>query len=269
MKFDLHVHTTHSDGTFTPKEIVDLARKIKLSGIAITDHDTTSGLEIALKYSKSFNDLTIIPGIELSCVHENEEVHILGYYINYNDSNLINTTNKIKKSRVERGLKIIEKLNQLGLDININDVNKFTNNNFVGRPHVARALISRGYVSNMEEAFEKYIKLGAPAYVERYKISIKETINLIKSIGGIPILAHPGLIKNKKILKYCLNKGIKGLEAIHPKHSKEDVHYLIEFAKRNNLLITGGSDFHGDRGYNELLLGKYYVGANTILQLRR
>lgn len=120
----------------------------------------------------------------------------------------------------------------------------------------------------MEEAFEKYLKLGAPAYVERYKISIEETILLIKDIGGVPILAHPGLIKNKEILNYCLNKGIKGVEAIHPKHSKEDVLYLIEFAKKNKLLVTGGSDFHGDRNDDGILLGQYYVGLNTILQLK-
>lgn len=268
MKFDLHVHTNHSDGIYTPKEIVDLARNINLSGISITDHDTTSGVEIAMKYSDAFQDITIIPGIELSCVHENEEVHILGYYIDYKNTNIINITNDLKVARIERGMKIIEKINLLGLELKIKDVEKFTKTNFIGRPHIARALIDKGYVSTMEEAFEKYLKLGAVAYVERYKISILDTINLIKNAGGVPILAHPGLIKNKEILIYCLNKGIKGLEAIHSKHKKKDVTYLIEFAKKNNLIITGGSDFHGDRNYNKLNLGKYYVGINTILQLR-
>ena len=120
----------------------------------------------------------------------------------------------------------------------------------------------------MEEAFERYLKLGTPAYVERYKITIRQTINLINQAGGIPILAHPGLIKNKKILNYCVSQGIKGIEAIHSKHKEKDILYLIEFAKKNNLVITGGSDFHGDRGHKQLILGRYYVGINTILQLK-
>ncbi|HZK33469.1 MAG TPA: PHP domain-containing protein [Tissierellaceae bacterium] len=267
MKYDLHIHTNYSDGIYSPEEVVDLARTVNLSGIAITDHDTTSGVEIAIKYSKTLNDLTIIPGIELSCVYRNEEVHILGYYIDYKNPDLLNITNKLINSRIERGVKTVNKINELGLKLDIKDVKKFTTTEFIGRPHIARALILKGYVTSIEEAFEKYLKFGAPAYVERYKISITETINLIKNAGGIPVLAHPGLIKNKEILNYCVEKGIKGIEVIHSEHCKKDVLYLIEFAKINNLVRTGGSDFHGDRDHNELLLGKYYVGQNTILQL--
>lgn len=268
MKYDLHVHTNHSDGIFTPEKVVDLARDAKLGGIAITDHDTTTGVEIGIEYSKKFNDITVIPGIELSCVYRKEEVHILGYYIDYKNPNLIDITNKLINARIHRGIKTVSKINQLGLELDIEDVKKFTNTDFIGRPHVARALISKGYVSNVGEAFEKYLKFGGPAYVERYKISVEETINLIKSVGGIPVLAHPGLINNEEILNYCVRKGIKGVEAIHSKHSKKDVLYLIEFAKKNNLVITGGSDFHGDRGQGQLLLGEYYVGENTIQQLK-
>ncbi len=268
MKFDLHVHTNHSDGMFSPEEVIDLARNLDLKGIAITDHDTTSGLQIANEYVENFPGFEVIPGIEFSCVHQGEEVHILGYYINSEDTNIIYITNELKSSRLERGKKMIEKINQLGLDLNIFDIQQFDKGKVLGRPHIARALVSKGYVRNINEAFEKYLKLGAPAYVERYKITIDETINLIKNAGGIPVLAHPGLIKNKKILDYCVKSGIQGIEVIHSKHSNSDVSYLIEFAKENNLIITGGSDFHGDRGKNRLLLGQYYVGKNTISQLR-
>lgn len=268
MKFDLHVHTNHSDGIFSPKDIVDLARSINLDGIAITDHDITSGLQDVIEYSKGFKDLKIIPGIEFGCVHQGEEVHILGYYIDYKNSKLIKVTEKLKKAREERGIKIIEKLNQLGFKINIEDVKKLTKNNFIGRDHIARALTNKGYTKNVEEAFEKYLKLGGPAYVKRYKITIEETINLIIELNGIAVLAHPGLINNKKILSYCVEKGIKGIEAIHPRHSKNDVQYLLNFAYENKLLTTGGSDFHGNRGNGDLRLGKYYVGNNIILQLK-
>lgn len=267
LKFDLHVHTNHSDGIFSPKEIVDLARNNNLKGIAITDHDTVSGAQVAMKYSKKFNNLKVIPGIELSCVYKEEEVHILGYYIDCDNTSIVDTSKKLKNSRFKRGIQMIDKINQLGLKLEIQDVKRFTQNDFIGRPHIARALIYKGHVHSIVEAFEKYLKLGAPAYVERYKITIKETINLITQAGGVPILAHPGLIKNKRILNYCVEQGIKGVEAIHSKHNKEDVLYLIKFAQKNNLLITGGSDFHGDSEHGQPLLGEYYVGLNTILQL--
>lgn len=267
MKFDLHVHTSHSDGIYSPKEVVDLARNINLSGIAITDHDTTSGLKVAMEYSDQFNDLKIIPGIEFSCVYKEEEVHILGYYLDYNNSNLIELTKTIKNSRKKRGIRIIEKINKLGLKLSLEDVEKFAKTDFLGRDHIARALISKGYAKDTKDAFEKYLKLGGPAYVKRYKITIEETINLVKELGGVAVLAHPGYIKNKDIIQYCVKKGIQGVEVLHPGHSKKDVQYLLKFAKENNLITTGGSDFHGNRGVNELLLGKYYVGQDKILQL--
>lgn len=267
MKFDLHVHTNHSDGIYSPEKVIDLAMKMNINGIAITDHDTISALQVAINYSRKFDNFKIIPGVEISSIYEGEEVHILGLYIDYKNTSIIDTTNNIKKSRIERGIKIVEKINKLGLKLDLKEVKKFAKKDFIGRPHIARALIHKGYVENMEEAFEKYLKLGAPAYVERYKITIEETVNLIKNAGGIPILAHPGLIKNKEIISHCVEKGILGLEGIHSKHTKKDVAFSIDFAKKNNLILTGGSDFHGDRGKGEILLGKYYVGTDTILQL--
>ncbi len=268
MIFDLHVHTNHSDGLFSPEEVIDLAVKQKLDGIAITDHDTVTAIETAIAYSNNYYNFRIIPGIEFSCVYNDEEVHILGYFINYKDLNLIKVTNKLKKSRLTRGVEMVYKLNKLGLKLSIEEVKKFSGEKYIGRPHIARALIKKGYVTDISEAFTKYLDRGKPAYVERYKITINETISLIKNLGGIAILAHPGILKDKTIVNHCISLGIDGLECIHSKHSKEDTDYLIDISKSNNLIITGGSDFHGDLINEEIILGKYFVNIDNIPEFK-
>ncbi|SHE31549.1 hypothetical protein SAMN02745784_00320 [Tissierella praeacuta DSM 18095] len=268
MIFDLHVHTNHSDGIFSPEQIVDLAVKVNLDGIALTDHDTITGIESAIKYANRYNNFMVIPGIEFGCTFKDEEVHILGYFINYQDNNLIKITNKLKDARLTRGIEMVKKLNILGLEISLDEVREFSGEEYIGRPHIARALIKNGYVTDIQEAFHKYLDRGKPAYVERYRITIDETISLIKNIGGIAILAHPGILKNKDIISHCISLGIDGLECIHSKHSKEDMEYLINISKSNNLIITGGSDFHGDLVNGELILGKYFVNIDTIPQFK-
>lgn len=267
MKFDLHVHTNNSDGIYSYKEVIDLSIRRGLNGIAITDHDNIDGLDGAINYSQTFKSFEIIPGIELSSVFQGKEVHILGYYINYKDKSIIDITKEIKDSRVLRGYKIIEKLNNLGLNITIEEVKLLAREGFIGRPHIARSLINKGYVNNITEAFDMYLKIGAPAYVSRYKISIHEIIQLINKIGGISVLAHPGLINNKDIVDYCISKGINGIECIYPMHDINQVNYFLNIAKNNKLIATGGSDFHGDRS-KEIILGKYYVGQKIINQMK-
>ncbi len=266
MKFDLHTHTNNSDGIYSPSEVLHLAIKKNLSGIAITDHDNIDGIENAVKYSSNFNEFKLIPGIEFSSVYKGHEVHILGYFIDYKNKNLIELTREIKESRVIRGEKIVRKINSMGININIEEVRKYSKENFIGRPHIARALIQKKYVESIDKAFEKYLGIDAPAYVERYKINIDEVINLIKEVHGISVLAHPGLIKDKNIIDYCISRGINGLECIYPKHTETDVSYFLDKCRDENLIITGGSDFHGDR-YKNILLGDYYVGINTINQM--
>lgn len=266
MKFDLHTHTNNSDGIYSPNKLIDLAVKRGLFGIAITDHDNIDGLEEAIDYAFKYNNFKIIPGIEFSTVHSGHEVHILGYFIDYKNETLIELTRDIKKSRIERGSKIVTKINELGMELNIDEVKEFSGENFMGRPHIARALIKRGYVENISEAFTKLIGIDAPAYVDRYKIEIGEVISLIKEIGGISVIAHPGLIKDKKIIDYCIEKGINGIECIYPKHSKDQFDCFFDKANHNELIVTAGSDFHGDRSKN-VLLGKYYVGIDTIRQM--
>ncbi|MBU5426596.1 PHP domain-containing protein [Tissierella pigra] len=262
MFFDLHIHTNHSDGLYSPNEVVDLAIEKNLKGIAITDHDTVTGIEIALEYGKKHNDFIIIPGIEFSCIFEDEEVHILGYFIDYKNKELIDLTNTLRKSRWNRGIDMIKKVNELGMTLTLEDVMEFSGKGYIGRPHIARAMIKKGYISNVSEGFDKFLDRGKPAYVDRYKISVGEIISLIKNIGGISILAHPGLLKNKEIIDYCISLDINGLECIHSKHSEEDTNLLMNIAKRNNLIITGGSDFHGDSKDGKELLGNYFINID-------
>lgn len=255
MKFDLHVHTTYSDGLLKPQEVVDLAIKRNLQGISITDHDTVLGIEEAIDYSKKYKGFKIIPGIELGSIFNNEEVHILGYNFDYKNEKIISTTQKLVNSRLDRGIRIIEKLNSLGIHISLEDVMKHVSKNLLGRPHIARAMIDYKYVNNIGEAFDQYLNIGKPAYVERYHLSIEETIILIENLGGISVLAHPGLLKDKSIIDYCISKGISGIECIHSKHSLKEFLFYKEIANREDLIITGGSDFHGD----QMILGDFYI----------
>lgn len=267
MLVDLHVHTNCSDGLLTPQQVVDLALKKELDGIAITDHDTISALESAIEYSKKYN-IVVIPGIELGCVFKGEEVHILGYFIDYNSMDIIKTTEKLRKNRITRALEMVNRINSLGMELTFEEVKRFSKDDFVGRPHIARALVEKGYFSSIEEAFENLLERGKPGYVERKTLELKETINLIHRVNGIAILAHSGLLKNKEIIDYCINNRIDGLEVIHSKHKEADVEYLLDVANKHNLIATGGSDCHGRIINGDYLMGKYYVNLNYIPEMK-
>lgn len=265
---DLHVHTTHSDGIFTPEEVVDLAYNKGLNAIAITDHDTISGIEPAIIRSQKYKNLYVIPGIEFSCTYLNEEVHLLGYFIDYRLSDIINVTKVLKEERYLRGVKIISKLNDIGINISVDEVKKNIKGSLIGRPHIGRTLIEKKYVSSVEEAFNKYLGKNKPAYVERFKLEISETINLIHKANGLAVLAHPGLIKEKNIINDLIAKGIDGIEVIHSKHSHKDVLDNIDLADAYGLFKTGGSDFHGDKRNGEYILGSYYINLNHIEEMK-
>lgn len=259
MKFDLHVHTSFSDGKFSPKEVVNKSVEKGLNGIGITDHDTVSGIDSAIEESKKYKDFSIIPGIEFSSIYLDEEVHILGYFIDYNDDELLKATEILINSRQDRAEKIISKLNEVGISINMKDVLEHSGKN-IGRLHIAEALVKKRVVGHTQEAFELYLGRGKPAYVERYKLSTKDAIKLIHDTGGIAVLAHPGLLKNKDVIEYTISSGINGIECVHSKHNSNDIKRFKKLAKDNNLLITGGSDFHGVPD----ILGNYYVDFESV-----
>ncbi|MDI6604840.1 MAG: PHP domain-containing protein [Thermoanaerobacteraceae bacterium] len=252
---DLHIHSTASDGTNSPSEIVKLAKEKGLNTISLTDHDTVDGIEEALKKANELN-IEIIPGIELNSNDGEQEVHMLGYFINYKDNKLKSRLKKIIDSRIVRANTIIEKLNNLNISITMKDVLEFANEKFIGRPHIARAMIKKNYVKTVKEAFEKYIGEGGPAYVPRtYRLYPQDSIKYIIEAGGIPVLAHPVLLKDKNIISNLMNNGLKGIEVYHSKQSSEESKYYYKFALENNLVITGGSDFHGIEVDGKDLLG--------------
>lgn len=265
---DLHIHTTFSDGLLTPEEVVDLAAKKELDGIAITDHDTTLGIDRAIERSKIYKDIQVIPGIEFSCIYNTEEIHILGYFIDYKSPDLVQLTDNLILERRNRGYKIIDRLNTLGINITIDDVKKFSGENNIGRPHIARALIEKGWVHNIDEAFNKYLEMGKAAYIERYKLSIEDAIDIIHKSKGIAVIAHPGLIKNKDIIYHCIKIGIDGIETVHSKHSKKEIEFYTKLANEHNLINTGGSDCHGELIDGDYMLGKYYIYLDDFNRMK-
>lgn len=260
---DLHIHTTASDGLKTPEEIVDLANQNNMYAISITDHDTINGIQRAIDRSKLIKCKTIIiPGIELSSSLENYDVHILGYFIDYRSSNLLSLSNKLIEHRSERIWKMITKLNNLGIKITVQDVKAQSKNDYIGRPHIAKTLQEKKYVNNIAEAFDLYLEKGKPAYVERYKLEVNECINLIHDIGGVAVLAHPGLIDNLKIVDKVINMGIDGIEVVHSKHNSEEIKLYKQMAFKHGLVMTGGSDYHGGLKDDELIFGSYCIDLN-------
>jgi len=265
---DLHIHTTASDGVLAPKEVLKWAFKKGLKAISITDHDTVSGMTEALSINK-LTDLEIIPGIELNSEHNDEEVHVLGYYFNYNNKGFLEKLREIQQFRHDRAIKMIRKLNHLNIDINIDEVKYISNGESVGRPHIAQALINKGYAKDIKSAFKDYIGIGCPAYVGRYKLSTKQAIMMINDADGVPVLAHPGLLKDESKLNDILDQGFSGIEVYHSKHDNKTVKRLKDFAREKGLLITGGSDCHGKPHNNEPILGTVTINYNEFSLLKQ
>ncbi len=266
-KVDLHIHTTASDGLMSPEKVVRWASSKRLTAIGITDHDTVKGIGPAVKAASGYG-VEIVPGIELSTLFEEEEIHVLGYFIDYKSQWLADTLKKIQNSRYERAGKIVGKLNDMGIDITLEEVKGIADDGAMGRPHIARAMIDKGYISNIREAFAEYIGKDRPAYVERYKLTCKEAIDMIEKLGGISVLAHPGLIKNKDKIGKIIDLGIDGIEVYHSKHDDETVKNILAVAHSRNLLITGGSDCHGMKFNNEPILGNYSIDYKYVQMLK-
>ncbi len=243
-KIDMHVHTKASDGILSPKEAVEWAFRNGLKGISITDHDTVDGIEEACLTAAEYDSFHVIPGIEFSTICNEEEVHILGYHIDYHNDELVALTTKIRDERLNRGEKMIEKLNQLHYSITLEEVLGHTEGGVIGRPHIARVLAKKGYVGSLQEAFEKLLGKGKPAFIERFKLSPKEAVSVIERAGGIAVLAHPGLLKRNINIMELLNCGIQGIEVYHIKHTATDNRIYLEIAQKYELYITGGSDYH-------------------------
>jgi len=268
IKADLHTHTNYSDGKFTPSELVRKAKSSGLNYLSITDHDNVDGLDEAIETGKEIG-LEVIPGVELSSDYKGREVHILGYFFDYKNPELLEYLISFRKLRLERAEKIVNKLNNLKIPIKMDEVlDKVKGNTSIGRPHIAFALIDGNYIHNYYEAFVKYIGDGKPAYEKKKNIETKEAIKLISKAGGVSFVAHPGKNIRDEALIEIIEQGIDGIEVIHPSHSPDYVTYFQDFASQYFLLESGGSDFHGGRINDDSILGTFWVSEQKVIAMK-
>ncbi|MBP3888653.1 MAG: PHP domain-containing protein [Cellulosilyticum sp.] len=247
---DLHVHSTASDGTLTPSELAVYAHTKGLSAIALTDHDTISGIEECMQKGHEIG-LTVIPGIEFSADHYGKEVHILGYYINPKDETLSAQLEDLIVARSKRNEMVLQKLSEVGCPLELEDlISAAGKDAVITRAHIAKALLNKGYIKERSEAFSKYIGEGKPCFVPKARFTTNQCIKLIHQAGGVAVLAHPMLYGYNRseitqLIKGMKAAGLDGVECLYSTHTKEDTHHLLQVCSHLNLLPTGGSDFHG------------------------
>lgn len=267
-KVDLHIHTTASDGRFTPAEIVSKASESGLSHIAICDHDSFEGVNPAREAAEKISGMQVIGGVEINTDIPEGELHVLGYCYDDNNEELRTTLERLRTSRIERAIKMVKKLKGLGVKIDYERVEELAGSGSVGRPHIAQALMEKGYINSLREAFLKYIGHGGPAYVERDKITPVEATHLILRAKGIPVMAHPLTFDKPEVLiKQLQAEGLMGLEVYYGSYSLEQVKVLLGWAVKYHLVPTGGSDFHGLDANTEPPLGTVDVPLDSVQRL--
>lgn len=267
MKIDLHIHTTASDGRLTPSEVVRRAAKLGVEVVAITDHDSVAGIEEALSEAQKYPQMMVIPGVEMGADVPKDEMHILGYFVDRHSSVFCEKLQMLRSSRSIRSQTMVSKLTDMGIILDWNHVVRIADGASIGRPHIAQAILEYGYVSVLQEAFDKYIGDSSPAYVERKKLSPIDTVELISRTGGLPVLAHPLETKNlDSVLDELKQAGLIGMEVFYKDYSAEDIQRLSRIAEEHNLVCCGGSDFHGfEIEGNEI--GRCSVPRDTIDRL--
>ncbi|OQY99017.1 MAG: transcription antitermination factor NusB [Candidatus Brocadia sp. UTAMX2] len=264
---DLHIHTNYSDGTMTPEEVVDDALRRGVSTISITDHDTVDGLVIALRYGQGKN-IHIISGIEFSSYLSPSEVHILGYFIDVNNISLQKMIRQSRDDRVNRIHDMVDKLHALHVDIDAQEILALAGQGSPGRMHVAETLWKHGYCATIIESFTKYIGDNKPAYVPKKTLTSQQAIELIRDAGGVAVLAHPGLTQRDHIIGDLVQYGLQGIEVYYPSHSPQTVRKYLKVAKKYDLAVTGGSDFHGERRL-DCPIAKITIPGDLVDKLRQ
>jgi hypothetical protein len=243
---DLHIHSTASDGKLTPADVVREAAGRDLSFIALTDHDSIDGIAPARAAASAFPGLRVIPGVEISTDVAEGEVHVLGYFIDYTDAEFNAALDRFKNSRLQRGQKMVAKLEKLGIHLNWQRVMEIAGTSTIGRPHIAQAMLEKGYVTSFKQAFSEYLGHNRPAYVERDKMTPEEAVALIIKAEGLPVLAHPLTLPDPEAMTRELKAaGLVGLEVYYNGYTPEEISRLLTLARRHKLIVTGGSDYHG------------------------
>ncbi len=265
---DLHLHTRYSDGTFTPHELVEHAARLGFAAIAVTDHDTLDGIPEALAAGHELG-VEIIPGVEVTSRVGTQELHLLAYLFgdSWRDASLRKVLDHAALVRRQRVEQFVSKLNELGVALTIKDVYACSDCGTVGRPHVARALVNRGHVSSVDEAFIRFLKRGKPAFVERYRMEAAETIGHIKRAGGLAVVAHPGLNNLDGRIHEMIDQGMDGIEVWHTRHSHAQVKHYLQMTESLGMCATGGSDCHGS-ARSGMLLGKIQLPYERVKALK-
>jgi 3',5'-nucleoside bisphosphate phosphatase len=263
---DLHLHTTFSDGVLTPREVTEKAAEMGLGAIAVTDHDCMDGVLPAIDASRG-KDIEIVPGVEISAAAGNEEIHLLGYFIDLDNSDLAGTLMKMKENRVERIKSILKLLKDNGMDLDEKHFFENVIDGTIGRMHLARMLVEKGFVANTHEAFDKYLGNGKPCCLRHVRLDFTAAISMIRASGGVPVLAHPGTMGSDEFFPDYVAAGLRGVEAYHIKHRPVETKKYVSIAEKYGLIVTGGSDCHG-MASGRILMGRATVDIKTVEALR-
>jgi predicted metal-dependent phosphoesterase TrpH len=265
-KADLHLHTNRSDGQFSVEDLIKLAKSAELDIISITDHDTIDSVEEAIEIGK-FYGIEVIPGLEISTEFLDIEIHILAYFFDVTSKELEEYLSFFRAERYKRALRIIQKLNSIGLSISIDDVLEVASNSTIGRPHIAKAMVKNNLVSNYQEAFNKYIGNGCIAFERKVHLSPQSACKIINDAGGLSFIAHPNNM-SEDIIKILIDSGIDGIEVIHPSHLPHKIEFFRGIVSEYFLLESGGSDFHGGERNDLSNLGKYFIQGSKVDAMR-
>ena len=266
MYADLHIHTIYSDGSFPPAVIIRHAVKNNLKIISITDHDSVDGIAASIEEGEK-SGVEVIPGIEISTTVDTGEIHILGYFIDYTDEYFLKSLKRIQEIRIKRMSVMVDKLKKLAVDIDFDELIEYVSNNSICRLHLAHFLKKKGIVGSVYEAFDRYIGSGKPAYEKMNALTPEEGIELISNAGGVSILAHHGLTRRDDLIDAMIYTGLNGLEVYHSGHSEEDTNRYFQMTKDKGLLVTGGSDCHGEKKLN-ILMGRVKLPIQYVDRLK-
>ncbi len=267
-KVDLHLHSTASDGRLSPEEVISKAAALGLAIIALADHDTVDGIVPALREAQKFPQLKVIPAVEVSTDVPSGEVHILGYFIDYTSRELAETLVRFRHSRERRAQGMVAKLADLGIHIEWQRVREIADTGTIARPHIARAMLEKGYIRSIREAFDKYIGRDGPAYVEREKLTPAEAVELVVQTNGLPVMAHPLTAPEPEAMVAELKlAGLVGMEAYYNGYTIDEIERLARLANKHGLIVTGGSDYHGLGDSDETMMGGADVPVESAERL--
>ena len=265
---DLHSHTTASDGALAPRDLVRLAARHGVRVLAVTDHDSTEGLPEALQEATA-HGIEIVPGLEINCDVPGSEIHVLGYYVDWRAEWFQDFLREQRTERAARVHRIVERLTELGLPLTAEEVFAICKEGSPGRPHVAQAMVKRGYVKSVREAFDRWLHANGPANVPRRRLTPVEAVAVIRRAGGVPVFAHPGLADRDAIIPELVEAGLAGIETFYPEHSAAQIQAYRQTCRRLGLVATGGSDYHGPHTGRATTVGSPHVPLEVWEELKR